>query len=314
MKIHIVIDFMFIYYKYKNTLMSGRLKTLTGRNPNKPNETMDISMIYYPLREIESIRRKYETDGTEVTISVCFDSPSNRRDEDVDYKGTRKKTLGDSDFEKIEIIRKILDKAGHNVYKRDGVEADDLVYSILESYKDSFDANIIFTTDYDLLVNVQPKVYYRKYRAGKGFEDPVGVQNFRNYVRNNGFGEMIQYNGILLYKSICGDSSDNIPGIKGIGKAKFDKLIRQCEEVCLIGYGRVAYQWDELLRADRVRQLLRDMCYQGFINRDQLVQAEHSLDLVQPRFIDSLAQPVKRSTINQRQVAYGLYGMHSLID
>lgn len=319
MKVHIVIDFMFIYYKYKNTLMSGRLKTLSAKNPVNPSEIIDISMVYYPLREIETLRRKYESDGAEVTVSVCFDSPSNRRDDDCEYKGKRKKTLGDRDFENISLIRKILDRAGHNVYKVDGVEADDLVYSIIEDSKYDFDATVIFTTDYDLLVNVQSKVYYRKYRAGKGYEDPVGIQNFSNYVVSNGFCETMQYNGILLYKCIFGDRSDNIPGIKGIGKAKFDNLVRKCIENHFIGtvrkpFQHVAFEWSELRDPNNVNALLMMMCEKGMITDEQLGEAQHSLKLVAPRYIGGLNKPIKISTVAQREVIYGLYSMPSLVE
>lgn len=315
MRTHLVIDFMFLYYKYLNTQKIGRLKSLTAKNC-ETGEMIDITLVYYPIREIEALRKKHEANGEEVTVSICFDSPSKRGDEDSDYKKTRKKTLDTTDFDNISLIRSLLEQAGHNVYKVDGEEADDLVYTLVSDNKDSFDKTVVYTTDYDLLINVQPKVEYRKYKAGHGFEDSVTERNFAEYMVSHKMSDTLQNNGILLYKCILGDKSDNIAGVKGIGKAKFDALIRNCIGSGLLGTEPTQSKitWKELREPNKVSELLIEMANARILNSTQLEQAQYALKLVTPHKINSLSSPEKVTTYEARNKAYGLYGMTSLIE
>ena len=315
-RMHLVIDFMFLYYKYKNTLNIGKLKRLSFTKPDDSHEEADITLVYYPLREIESLRKKYESEGNEVYVSVCFDSPSDRSDEDSDYKKTRKKSLCDADFDTIAVIKELLEKAGHNVYKVDGKEADDLVYTLVEDTKDQFDETIIFTTDYDLLVNVQEKVKYRKYKMGHGFETAVSVDSFAEYVRNHNMCDTLKYNGILVYKCILGDKSDNVSGVKGIGKAKFDSLVNKCIALKIIGTDtseKAQFIWSEFRNPEKVNELLVTMRDMSILTESQFEQAQHSLKLVTPKYIEGLKRPDRLSTQEERSKAYSLYGMTSLI-
>ena len=50
-------------------------------------------------------------------------------------------------------IGRLLNEAGHNTYRYDGYEADDLVTYLAQNYKDVFDYTIIYTPDKDLKVN-----------------------------------------------------------------------------------------------------------------------------------------------------------------
>ena len=79
----------------------------------------------------------------DVTISICFDSKSDRKSEDSEYKANRKSSLVDSDFAKIQLTKRILTMVGYNVYQIEGCEADDLVYSLVQMYKNQFDATYI---------------------------------------------------------------------------------------------------------------------------------------------------------------------------
>ena len=171
MRIHVIVDFMHIYYKYFFQLREGRMKRLTA--PIEWKGTViekDISLVYYPLRDIEGIRNKLEVAGNEVTMSICFDSPSHRKDEGVEggeaYKATRKSSLSEVDFENIELIKKMLKEAGHNTYKMDGYEADDIVNKLVREFKDSFDITGIYTNDKDLLINVCDNVTVMRFKFG----------------------------------------------------------------------------------------------------------------------------------------------------
>lgn len=123
MKIHLIVDFMYLYYKYKFTIDSNRIRRLTADIPCvQPDGTTqlvktDVSYLYYPLKEIEGFRKTFEKEGHDVTMSICFDAISMRKADNVEYKSNRTKKLGETDFSRISKIMELLDKAGHNIYK-----------------------------------------------------------------------------------------------------------------------------------------------------------------------------------------------------
>ena len=118
MKIHLIFDFMHIYYKY---FFRKGLKRLSA--PIDWNGTViekDTTLIFHPLSDIESQRRSFESQGNDVTVSVCFDSKSHRNDsEDSDYKSGREHRLSEEDIKNIDYIKERLAIAGHNTYKLD---------------------------------------------------------------------------------------------------------------------------------------------------------------------------------------------------
>ena len=132
MKVHVIVDFMHIYYKYFYEMKAGKLRRLSSAvSWNGTTIEKDTSLIYYPLKDIEKFRKSFEADGHDVTVSVCFDCKSVRKEADTEeskeYKSNRTNKLSDEDKLDIEYIEKCLRKAGYNVYKVEGYEADDLV-------------------------------------------------------------------------------------------------------------------------------------------------------------------------------------------
>ncbi|MCL4417393.1 MAG: hypothetical protein M1365_11965, partial [Actinobacteria bacterium] len=116
----------------------------------------DVSQVYYSIKEIEGFRRNLEKQGYQVVVSVCFDMPSSRKDSDENatdeqneaakqYKANRVKRLKDWDFENIQLAEQLLSDAGHNTYRIDGYEADDIIANLVDMYANNFDFTIIYT-------------------------------------------------------------------------------------------------------------------------------------------------------------------------
>ena len=98
MKVHVIIDFMHIYYKYYFQVKGNKIKKLsTALEWNGVFVEKDISLIYYSLKDIESIRRQMIDLGHDTTVSICFDSPSKRQNEsseaNKEYKASRENKL-----------------------------------------------------------------------------------------------------------------------------------------------------------------------------------------------------------------------------
>lgn len=308
MKLHVIFDFMHIYYKYFFMKKGGKIKTLKA--PIYWNGSMiekDTTLIYYPLKDIEEIRREFELQGHEVTMSICFDMPSHRKDAGVvdgdGYKSGRKKSLTDEDHKNIQLIQNLLDEAGYNTYRYNGYEADDIVNYLIRKHANDFDGNIIYTNDKDLLINIKDNVAAMRYKAGQGYAY-VTKENYETYLEKE-FEVFIPYNSLGLYLSTAGDSSDTIKGITKFGKVAFKKLITKISAKNNIDWS-ICGDYDELLKiVPMCEEFLKPEQYQELINSFHLVA---NLELV-----DEIPAPTKQGNKELRTKAYEKYQMISLI-
>lgn len=297
MRLHAIVDFMYLYYKYHNAYNKGRLRELSTE---VDGENLDVTLIYYPLKEIEGIRKSLEDGGNEVIVSVCMDSKPIRKENDSDYKANRQSRLGDSDYEKVATIEQLLKDAGHNVFRVAGEEADDIAANLVGMYQRMFDMSIIYTPDSDLMIHIDKGVVVSRYKRGK-YEN-VGLRNFRQYCSDE-FKCNIQYNTLLMYKILCGDRTDTVKGVKGFGPKAFDKYMDWLE-------GKVDYSYlgsreacgDVILRS------------REYLGEDAVEQAIHALDLVGYRLINPelLAIREAASTQEERIYSYERLSMNSL--
>ncbi len=150
---------------------------------------------------------------------VTFDMPGKTfRDEWVtDYKATRKPTPPEL-TQQLPKLKEILAALDIPVYEKAGYEADDILGII--AHKTPKDVlNMIVTGDLDLLQLIDNRTHV--YRFKIGFTD---IQIFD-------IDKMVEVYGIhpsqwVDYKAIRGDTSDNIPGVPGIGEKGALELIK----------------------------------------------------------------------------------------
>lgn len=310
MKVHLIFDFQFLYYKYKFALDSGRMKRLSAPvDVGGVRVEKDISQVYYALREMEGIRKRLEYGGNDVTVSICFDSKSNRKDQGTSeskaYKANRENKLNSGDFDNIDLVRQMLTEAGYNTYKLEGIEADDIIYNLVSKYKDSFDYTMIVTCDLDIGVNIQGSVGLYRFKSTSGYS-AIDEAHF-NEVVDAELKCHVPYNAIMLYKCTVGDKSDNIAGIKRFGPSAFNKLVDYLGSFDDI-------DWNGLRTKEKVAEIL-DKCG-GYFTDEQMTQAKESLELVAPILISSadVPFPAKKSSRELREEAYMKLNMQSLVE
>lgn len=301
--VHVIVDFMFIYYKYKSMIDANRMRRLITPVvwPKEDGTSQvldtDVSYMYYALREIEKFRKDIEDRGKQVIMSVCFDSKTKRKEENTEYKANRENKLNSSDFEQINVIERLLSTAGHNTYKVDGMEADDIIANLAIKYKDSYEMTIINTSDADMLAHVYPNVAVNRYKARQGFT-MVTANNFSAYCSGE-MGCTIPYNTIILYKILCGDKSDGIKGVKGFGPAAFNSLIAQLN-------GKVDFT--QFVREDYIKNVVSTHLGEHTGN-----QALEALSMVISKDIPDIKMPTQTSDRAKREEAYMLFNMKSLV-
>jgi DNA polymerase-1 len=153
-------------------------------------------------------------------VVVAWDMPGKtfRHDLDEKYKGTRKPTDPDL-VPQFDLTLDLLKAFNIPVVGVKGFEADDLIGTLAAKYKKQYEVMIV-TGDMDELQLVDEHVSV--YTLKRGFSDtviydPAAVEE-RYGVNPAQF---------LVTKALKGDSSDNIPGVKGIGEKTAGDLIKQ---------------------------------------------------------------------------------------
>lgn len=131
-------------------------------------------------------------------------------------------------YDQLEEIKTLLIHFGINVVSANDLEADDLIASSAHRLnKDQIECEI-YSSDKDLLqlVNELNSVYL----FVKGVSQMVCYTHENFYKLSEG----LKPDQICDYKALVGDKSDNIPGIKGIGKKKAIDLLTEYNDLANI--------------------------------------------------------------------------------
>ena len=200
------------------------------------------------LRIIEEFRPTY--------IAACFDlpEPTYRHDAYADYKGTRTKT-DEALVMQIKRSYDIFAAFGIPVFEVAGFEADDMLGTIAHQMKEHKAIEVVIASgDMDTLQCVDKK-RVKVYTLKKGINDTI-LYDEAAVLERFGFPPKL----VPDYKGLRGDTSDNIPGIRGIGEKTASDLIQQFGSLEAIY--KVLKKDPEKLQAagikDRMIGLLRD--------------------------------------------------------
>jgi DNA polymerase I len=169
------------------------------------------------LRMKEEIKPDY--------IVATFDrkAPTFRHKEYGDYKAGRKK-MPDELAEQFPVVKELLSLLAINIFEIDGYEADDLI-GTLSLFAEKRDIEVyVVTGDRDALQLASDKV--------KVIITKKGMTEKEIYDENR----MIEEFGVtpvqfIDVKGLMGDTSDNIPGVPGIGEKTALKLIQTYKSI-----------------------------------------------------------------------------------
>ena len=156
-------------------------------------------------------------------LAVSFDVAGGTfRDKIYDgYKAKRVKADQEL-YDQIPLVHKVVEAFGLPILKQAGFEADDVIATIVAKVENEKIKmkNIVVSGDMDLLQLVDEDTSV--YALRKGMSDIV-MYDIDEVQKKYGFGP----EHIVDYKSLCGDASDNIPGVPGIGEKTATELIEK---------------------------------------------------------------------------------------
>lgn len=156
-------------------------------------------------------------------VAVAWDKPKTniRRRLQLypEYKAGRKPAPPDF-YEQVPVLHELLQAFGWPLYEMDDYEADDLMGTLaLQAAKKGIDT-LLITSDLDLLQVIDGNVHV--YALKKGLTD-IELYSPKSFEAKYGL-KVDQY---LDLKSLKGDSSDNIPGVPGVGEKTAVELLQQ---------------------------------------------------------------------------------------
>ena len=196
------------YRAYFALMSSGsRFQTRTGEPTAGTYGFMNIL-----LKIIEQDRPEY--------LAVAFDTGKTFRNELFeDYKATREK-MPDDLVPQIKRIRNVVDTFNIPRLEMEGYEADDVLGSVANYAVEQGYGVKIITGDRDLLQLMSDRIIINL--TGSKMSDA------KDYFREDVKEKLGVYpEQVVDLKALIGDTSDNIPGIKGIGPKTAEKLFDQ---------------------------------------------------------------------------------------
>jgi len=154
-------------------------------------------------------------------LAIVFDSktPTFRHKKFPDYKAQRQK-MPDEMRDQLPLIREVITAFNIPIFSKDGYEADDIIGTLVKRYEHQVDEIVVVSGDKDILQLVDDKI--KVLATKKGLSETILYD--REGVKER-FG--VEPEKVIDVLSLCGDTSDNIPGIKGIGEKTAIKLIQE---------------------------------------------------------------------------------------
>lgn len=158
-------------------------------------------------------------------VAVCFDKGKNtfRHKKYPEYKAQRKPTDPEL-VEQFPLIREVLSLNGYRCLESDDFEADDLMGTLAKKAAAEGDEAVIFSGDKDLLQVLGDHITVVS--GKKQLTDLVKVDE-NNFREKYGLAPI----RLIDIKGLMGDTSDNIPGVVGVGEKTALKLLTTYETV-----------------------------------------------------------------------------------
>lgn len=214
-------------------------KTLTAKNGIHTNAILGFLNIFYKIYE--------EEQPTNIVVAFDLHEPTFRHKMYEEYKGTRH-AMEDELREQFLIIKDILGRMKITIAEKGGYEADDIIGTYSRRGMEKGMNVTILSGDRDLLQLATDKVLVRipKTKAGK-----TTVENYYEDDVINEYGvtplEFIDMKGLM------GDTSDNIPGVQGIGPKTASSIIQKYHTI------ENALEHIDEIKPDKARKNLDEM-------------------------------------------------------
>lgn len=188
-----------------------------GLQPLHTADGKPVQAVYGFCRMIKNLVEKFAPQH----MVVVWDSKGKTKRHEMygEYKATRQAPPSDL-FEQKELIQEFAQLIGLHQFSQVGVEADDLMYSLGLWWQAQQGTVVVVTSDKDMGQMLSESV--------------ILYDSFKNvFIDEAAFQEKMGFpvKKTAFYFALLGDSSDNIPGVKGIGQKRALELVNQFDSL-----------------------------------------------------------------------------------
>jgi DNA polymerase-1 len=185
------------------------------------SEGISTGPIFGFARTIEQLLA--EEQPTHIAVAWDTHAPTFRHEMDDQYKANRPPQPDELKVG-IPLIKEMMDYYHINNIEQDGFEADDIIGTIAKKAGADGVETYLVTPDKDFMQLVTQHVkMYKPLNSSKGF-DIIDIDGVIDY-----FG--VGPDKVIDVLALIGDTSDNIPGVSGIGKKGAPKLIKEYDTI-----------------------------------------------------------------------------------
>ena len=190
-----------------------------GIRPLSTREGLYTHAVYGFLTTLLRLKEEEQPDALCVTFDLH--APTFRHKADETYKATRKPMPEELRMQ-VPVLKEVLDALNIPRYELEGWEADDLIGTISRKCEAAGWDCVVVTGDKDSLqlITDRTKVKLVSTRMGQTTTKDMTPETFREQY---GFAPI----HMIDLKALMGDSSDNIPGVPGIGEKTAMDLIQK---------------------------------------------------------------------------------------
>ncbi|MDA0208059.1 MAG: DNA polymerase I [bacterium] len=178
-----------------------------------------VNAAYGFITTVEKMREKFSPKY----MAAVWDLPGGtfRHEAYKDYKGTREKKEPEL-YEQIDLIKELLGHYRIPCLSKPGFEADDIIGTLAKQYgpKDPNVKVVILTGDLDALQLVDEDIEVLTFLKGLSQTKTYDIAAVKER-----YGLLPSQ--LIDMKALMGDSSDNIPGLAGIGKKTAETLLAE---------------------------------------------------------------------------------------
>lgn len=187
------------------------------RSAMKNSQNQPTWAVYGFFKSIFDLLKKIKPDSIAVTFDVSHHTFRTELYEE--YKANRE-TMPDSLSTQMGFICEGLNAFGIPIYTKEGFEADDLIGTISARASRRGDETLILTGDQDAFQLVDKDGLIKVLIPSQGILKEYGWEQVHEKLG-------VYPNQVIDYKALRGDTSDNIPGIRGIGPKTAQQLLEK---------------------------------------------------------------------------------------
>ena len=191
-------------------------------------------------------------------LAVAFDrkEPTFRHKRYQEYKGTRKPMPAEL-REQVPVLKELLEAMKIPVITQAGIEADDILGTLAVRGEREEKQVTVVSGDRDLLQLATDRILVRIPKTKRGGTE---IEDYHAEEVKEKYG--ITPKQVIDMKGLMGDSSDNIPGVPGVGEKTAQKLLDQFHSV------EETYERLEEVEPKRIRGLLEEHRELAFLSKE----------------------------------------------